>query len=57
MHRPSIPDNLKHWRVFQDDLEINKFLELRGYFSNSQIDEEQDDDVDDIPSFFRIVNC
>ena len=26
-HRPSIPDNIKHWRVFQDDLEIKRFLE------------------------------
>ena len=32
-------------------LEIKKFLELTGEFSNSQIDEEQDDDVDEFPSF------
>ena len=33
-HRPSIHDNIKHWRVFQDDMEIKKFLELTGEFSN-----------------------
>ena len=21
-HRPSIPNNVKHWKVFEDDLEI-----------------------------------
>jgi ribonuclease HI len=26
-YRPSIPDNVKHWKVFEDDLEIKKFLE------------------------------
>jgi ribonuclease HI len=25
-YRPSIPDNIKHWKVFEDDLEIEKFL-------------------------------
>ena len=50
-NRTSIPDNIKHWRVFQDDLEINKFLELIGEFSNSRTDEEQDDDVDEFPYF------
>jgi hypothetical protein len=26
-YRPSIPDNVKHWKVFEDDIEINIFLE------------------------------
>jgi hypothetical protein len=25
-YRPSVPDNIKHWKVFEDDLEIKKFL-------------------------------
>jgi ribonuclease HI len=25
-YRPSIPDNVKHWKVFEDDLEIKIFL-------------------------------
>jgi hypothetical protein len=27
-YRPSIPDNVKHWKVFEDDLEIRIFLEV-----------------------------
>ena len=51
-HRPSIPDNIKHWKVFHDYLEIKKFLELTSEFSNSQMDKEQDDDDgDEFPSF------
>ena len=23
-YRPSVPDNIKHWRVFEDDIEIKK---------------------------------
>jgi hypothetical protein len=26
-YRPSIPNNVKHWKVFEDDLEIKRFLE------------------------------
>ena len=26
-YRPSILDNVKHWKVFEDDLEIKKFLD------------------------------
>ena len=25
-YRPSVPDDIKHWKVFKDDLEIKKFL-------------------------------
>ena len=42
-YRPSVPDNIKQWRVFEDDLDIKIFLELTGEFSNSLIDQEQDD--------------
>ena len=24
-YRPSIPNNVKHWKVFEDDLEIKNF--------------------------------
>ena len=51
-HRPSIPNNIKHWRMFEDDLDIKKFLELTSEFSNSRIDEEKDDnDGNELPSF------
>ena len=42
-YRPSVPDNIKQWRVFEDELEIKRFLELTGELSNSLIDQEQDD--------------
>jgi hypothetical protein len=31
-YRPSIPDNVKHWKVFEDDLEIKIFLETVDEF-------------------------
>ena len=40
--------------MFQNDQEIKKFLELPGEFSTSQIDEEQDDDVDEFSSFIEL---
>jgi hypothetical protein len=33
-HRPSIPDNVKHWKVFEDDIEIKRFLKTVDEFSN-----------------------
>ena len=45
-YRPSVPDNIKQWRVFEDDFEIKRFLELTGEFSNSLIDQEQDDEIE-----------
>jgi hypothetical protein len=39
-YRPSIPDNVKHWKVFEDDLEINKFLEVVEEFSEMHIDQD-----------------
>ena len=37
-YRPLVPDNIRQWRVFEDDLEIKRFLELTGEFSNLLID-------------------
>lgn len=39
-HRPSIPDNSKHWQVFDDDQQIKRFLEMTEEFENTYIDEE-----------------
>ena len=38
VNRPSIPDNSKYWQVFEDDLQIKRFLELSDEFVNTQID-------------------
>jgi hypothetical protein len=39
-YRPSIPDNVKHWKVFEDDLEIKKFLETVEEFSEMHVDQD-----------------
>jgi hypothetical protein len=39
-HRPSIPNNIQHWQVFEDDEQIKKFLEMVGDFSETHIDQE-----------------
>src|SRR5713226_7255470 len=43
-YRPSVPDNVRQWRVFEDDIEIKRFLELTHEFSNSIIDQEEDEE-------------
>ena len=42
-YRPSVPDNVKQWRVFEDDIEIKRFLDLTHEFSNSLIDQGEDE--------------
>ena len=42
VNRPSIPDNYKYWQVFEDDMQIKRFLELSGEFVNTHIDAEND---------------
>ena len=37
-HRPSVPNNVKDWQVFQNDAQINNFLTLEGEFLNTNID-------------------
>ena len=39
-YRPSVPDDIKHWKVFHDDQEIKEFLDLLGEFSNDLVDQE-----------------
>jgi hypothetical protein len=42
-YRPSVPDNVKHWKVFEDDQEIEKFLQSIDDFSALHIDEGPDE--------------
>jgi ribonuclease HI len=42
-YRPSIPNNVKHWKVFEDELEIKRFLEKVEEFFSLHIDQEHDD--------------
>lgn len=41
--RPSIPNNITNWRVFNDDPDIVNFLTSEGSYSNQIIDEDQHD--------------
>jgi hypothetical protein len=41
-HRPTIPDNVKYWQVFEDDDHIESFLTLSYDYKNMAIDEEQE---------------
>ena len=43
-HRTSIPDNIQHWQVFEDDEQIKKFLEAIGEFSETHADQENQND-------------
>jgi hypothetical protein len=45
-YRPSIPDNVKHWRVFEEDSEIKRFIEAIDDFSSIHIDQDEDLDED-----------
>lgn len=38
-HKPSIPDNVDHWKVFENDEHINRFLQMSGEFENLTIDQ------------------
>jgi ribonuclease HI len=51
-YRPSIPDNVKHWKVFEDDLEIKRFLETVDEFSALHIDQDPDSEIHPHPDVF-----
>jgi ribonuclease HI len=37
-YRPSIPNNVREWQVFEDDMQINNFLTLQQEFTGLNID-------------------
>lgn len=41
-HRSPIPENVKHWQVFDDDEQINQFLKMVGSFEYAEIDQEEE---------------
>jgi ribonuclease HI len=57
-YRPSIPDNVKHWKVFEDDLEIERFLQSVDEFSALHIDQDPDTEESPHPEVFlnKIAN-
>ena len=38
-HKPSIPNNIQHWQVFEDDEQIIHFLEMVDEFVEMHIDQ------------------
>jgi hypothetical protein len=38
--RPSIPNIVQHWKVFEDDEHVKQFLEMVDEFSETHIDQE-----------------
>jgi ribonuclease HI len=51
-YRPSVPNNVKHWKVFNDDLEIEKFIQSVDEFSALHIDQDPDLEGDHYPEVF-----
>jgi hypothetical protein len=39
-HRPTILDNIKYWKLFEDDKQVERFLQMSDEFSNVNIDDE-----------------
>ena len=39
-YRPSLPHNVKFWKVFENDDELSKFLQVVDEFSDMHIDQE-----------------
>jgi ribonuclease HI len=44
LFRPSVPDNITNWRVFDDDHQIINFLHMEETFQGAVIDEQTHDD-------------
>ena len=40
-NRPTIPENVQYWQVFQNEEKINNFLQIEEEFINSQIDDQE----------------
>ena len=39
-YRPSLLDNVNFWKVFENDDELSKFLQIVDEFSDTHIDQE-----------------
>jgi hypothetical protein len=39
-HKPSIPDNIKYWQVFENDKQVERFPLMSDKFANINIDDE-----------------
>jgi ribonuclease HI len=57
-YRPSVLNNVKHWKVFEDGLEIKNFLQVVDEFSTLHIDQDPDLEGHPCPEVFlnKIAN-
>jgi hypothetical protein len=39
-HRLVVPNNIKYWQVFEDDKQVELFLQMSDEFANMNIDDE-----------------
>jgi hypothetical protein len=39
-HRPLVPDNITYWKIFENDKQVERFLQMSDEFSNLNIDDE-----------------
>jgi hypothetical protein len=51
-YRPAVPDNVKHWKVFEDNLEMKNFLQAVDEFSALHIDQDPDLEGHPCPEVF-----
>ena len=47
-HCLTVPENQRYWQVFQNDEEIDEFLQNKGKFKDTSIDMEHDDGEADV---------
>jgi hypothetical protein len=52
-YRPTVPDNMKHWQVFENDKQIESFLKMENEFENLNIDDEHYDGEVDAATFTK----
>jgi ribonuclease HI len=52
-YRPSLLDNVKFWKVFEDDVELTRFLAVIDEFADLQIDLENENDEEAEKPKFR----
>jgi ribonuclease HI len=55
-YRPSLPNSVKFWKVFEDDVELTRFLAVIDEFVDLQVDlENEHDEHVDKPKFRRKI--
>jgi hypothetical protein len=55
-HRTSISDNIKHWQVFSDDLELQRFLQTIEEFYSISIEQEGEEDESENQQTSHLLN-